>query len=113
MAVKQIIDRFVGSVDFNNNYTTVELVKLLKEAAAKNNKGNKKTDASGEPKVKKPPSAYNLFIKDQMELLKTDGCSPKDRMRKATQKWKEEKEKLNPSTSTEDPKTEDTSSVDE
>ena len=27
-----------------------------------------------------------------MELLKSDGCSPKDRMRKATEKWKEAKE---------------------
>jgi hypothetical protein len=103
MAVKQIIDRFVNSVDVNNNYTTVELVKLLKEAA-KNNK-SKSTDASGEPKVKKPPSAYNLFIKEQMELLKSDGCSPKDRMRKATEKWKEKK--------AEDPKVEDDTSTDE
>ena len=27
-----------------------------------------------------------------MELLKSDGCSPKDRMRKATEKWKESKQ---------------------
>jgi hypothetical protein len=107
MAVKQIIDRFINSVDINNNYSTVELVKLLKEAA-KNNK-NKSTDASGEPKAKKPPSAYNLFIKEQMELLKSDGCSPKDRMRKATEKWKEAKEAKAAGV----PKTEEESSVDE
>ena len=61
----------------------------VKEAA----KNNKTKSADGEPKVKKPPSAYNLFIKKEMENLKNDGCSPKDRMRKATEKWKEEKEK--------------------
>jgi|LakMenE01Jun11ns_1017448.scaffolds.fasta_scaffold9956192_3 hypothetical protein len=103
MAVKQIMERFVNSVDVNNNYTTVELIKLLKEAA-KNNK-SKSTDASGEPRVKKPPSAYNLFIKEQMELLKTDGCSPKDRMRKATEKWKEAKEAKEKKAA--DPKTEE------
>ena len=108
MAVKQIIDRFVNSVDINNNYSTADLIKLLKEAA-KNNK-SKSTDASGEPKVKKPPSAYNLFIKEQMELLKSDGCSPKDRMRKATEKWKEAKEAKAGGGG--DPKTEETS-VDE
>jgi hypothetical protein len=89
MAVKQIIDRFINSIDMNNNYSTVELVKLLKEAA-KSNK-TKSTNSSGEPKVKKAPSAYNLFIKEQMELLKTDGCSPKERMQKATEKWNEMK----------------------
>jgi hypothetical protein len=109
MAVKQIMERFNNAVDVNNNYSTVELVKLLKEAA-KNNK-NKSTDASGAPKVKKPPSAYNLFIKEQMELLKSDGCSPKDRMRKATEKWKEAKELKagSPKTEEEEP----SSSVDE
>jgi len=113
MAVKQIIDRFVNSIDMNNNYSTVELVKLLKEAA-KNNK-SKSTNASGEPKVKKAPSAYNLFIKEQMELLKSDGCTPKERMQKATEKWKEmkannlvgKKEEQKPEP------TEDNSSVDE
>lgn len=98
MAVKQIIDRFVNSVDINNSYSTADLIKLLKEAA----KNNKTKSADGEPKVKKPPSAYNLFIKKEMENLKNDGCSPKDRMRKATEKWKEEKEKQKPAVAEEE-----------
>ncbi len=40
-----------------------------------------------------------------MELLKTDGCSPKDRMRKATEKWKEAKEAKEKKAA--DPKTEE------
>ena len=40
---------------------------------------------------KKEPSAYNKFIKEQMTLLKNDGYNPKDRMRKATEEWKKQK----------------------
>lgn len=43
---------------------------------------------------KKEPSAYNKFIKDQMTLLKNDGYNPKDRMRKATEEWKKQKNDL-------------------
>lgn len=109
MAVKQIIDRFINSIDMNNNYSTVELVKLLKEAA----KNNKSKSTNGEPKVKKAPSAYNLFIKEQMELLKSDGCSPKERMQKATQKWKEMKASNEPVQKEQKQSEEETSSVDD
>jgi hypothetical protein len=43
---------------------------------------------------KKDPSAYNKFIKEQMTLLKNDGYNPKDRMRKATEEWKKQKNDL-------------------
>ena len=83
---KQIIDRFVSSVDVSNSYSVSDLVKLLKEASK-----SKNTDKNGVDKPKKAPSQYNLFIKDQMALLKNDGCNPKDRMRKATEEWKKQK----------------------
>lgn len=88
MTTKQIIDKFVSSVDLNANYAINDLTKLLKEA----HKNAKTLTASGEVKVKKPPSAYNLFIKEQMAILKDDGCNPTERMKKATAKWKEMKE---------------------
>lgn len=88
MTTKQIIDKFVSSVDVTTNYSISDLTKLLKEAY----KNAKTHTASGEVKVKKPPSAYNLFIKEQMAILKNDGCIPTERMKKATEAWKAQKE---------------------
>lgn len=88
MTTKQIIDKFVSSVDLTASYSVSELTKLLKEA----HKNVKTHTPSGEAKVKKPPSAYNLFIKEQMAILKDDGCIPTERMKKATEAWKAQKE---------------------
>jgi hypothetical protein len=90
---QQILDKFTASVNVNENYAIVDLVNLLK-AAAKS--GNKKFSSNGEPKVKKAPSTYNIFIKEQMELLKNEGTSPKDRMRQATANWNKQKAEQNP-----------------
>jgi hypothetical protein len=80
---QQILDKFVSSVNVNETYAIADLVNLLKVAA----KSSGKKSSSSEEKVKKAPSAYNIFIKEQMELLKNDGTSPKDRMRQATANW--------------------------
>jgi hypothetical protein len=90
---QQILDKFIASVNVNEIYAIVDLVNLLK-AAAKS--GNKKSSNNGEPKVKKAPSAYNIFIKEQMELLKNEGTSPKDRMRQATANWNKQKAEQKP-----------------
>ncbi|NCA22243.1 MAG: hypothetical protein EBS86_14030 [Crocinitomicaceae bacterium] len=84
---QQIIDKFTSSVDIEKTYTLAELTTLLKSAYKSS--GSKKAD--GVEKVKKAPSAYNIFIKEQMELLKNDGASPKDRMRQATANWNKRK----------------------
>jgi hypothetical protein len=88
MATKQIIDKFVASVDVSNSYSLSDLVKLLKDA----HKNTKNTDKNGVDKPKKAPSLYNLFIKEQMAILKNDGCNPKERMKKATDEWRKKKE---------------------
>jgi hypothetical protein len=90
---QQILDKFTASVNVNETYAIVDLVNLLKAAAKA---GNKKSSNNGEPKVKKAPSAYNIFIKEQMELLKNDGTSPKDRMRQATANWNKQKAEQKP-----------------
>jgi len=86
---QQIINNFSSSVDNDKTYTLAELTTLLK-SAYKSATSNKKS-ADGTEKVKKAPSAYNIFIKEQMELLKNDGASPKDRMRQATANWNKRK----------------------
>ena len=98
MATKLIIDKFVSSVDVSNSYSLSDLVKLLKDA----HKNTKHTDKNGVDKPKKAPSLYNLFIKDQMAILKNDGCNPKERMKKATEEWKRQKEASAPSEATSD-----------
>jgi hypothetical protein len=40
----------------------------------------------------KKPSAYNEFIKQQMELLKGQDMNPKEKMKLATQEWHKQKE---------------------
>jgi hypothetical protein len=91
---QQILDKFVASVNVNETYAIADLVNLLKTAAKT---GNKKSN-NGEAKVKKAPSAYNIFIKEQMELLKNEGTSPKDRMRQATANWNKMKAEQKPET---------------
>lgn len=82
---QQILSNFQASVETNKTYTLAELTTLLKTAYKSSNTSKK---SSGDPdKPKKAPSAYNIFIKEQMELLKNDGASPKDRMRQATANW--------------------------
>jgi hypothetical protein len=88
MATKQIIDKFVASVDVSTSYSVPDLVKLLKDAYK-----TTKPDKNNVDRVKKAPSKYNLFIKEQMAILKDDGCNPTERMKKATEKWKSLKEK--------------------
>jgi hypothetical protein len=91
MTTKEIIDNFVGSVDVSKTYTIAELTKILKSSMKGSSKG-----ANGEviDKVKKPASAYNLFIRDFMLKEENKVIPPKDRMKAATTLWKQQKEAL-------------------
>lgn len=91
MTTKEIIDNFVGSVDVSKTYTIAELTKILKSSMKGSSKG-----AKGEAveKVKKPASAYNLFIRDFMLKEENKVIPPKDRMKAATALWKQQKEVL-------------------
>ena len=65
----------------------------------------KQTYESGEPyraseknnDVKKAPSAYNIFIKEEINKIKNEGLpnvDPKDFMKIAANRWQEHKEKM-------------------
>ena len=43
-------------------------------------------------KVKKEPSAYNLFIREQMEIIKKDDPDKKDKMKYIAKLWNDKKE---------------------
>ena len=89
--VNQVVDKFKSSIDTTNDYSIKDLTKIL-EGVYKEVYGNKKRSSSSE---KKPPSAYNLFVKAEIEKIKAEGLpdvDPKDYMRIAAQRWKASKE---------------------
>jgi len=88
----QVLTKFTSSVQDGEEYTSKDLVKLL-EAAYKSVNGGRRKAPDAE---KKAPSAYNLFIKTEIEKIKgekLEGVEPKDYMKLAAQRWKENKEK--------------------
>lgn len=88
----QVIDNLKSKVN-DNELSIKELQKLL-EVSYKEVYGNKKVRKSD---VKKTPSAYNIFIKDEINKIKSEGLSnvdPKDFMKIAAARWQEHKEKM-------------------
>lgn len=85
--LEKIIESFTVSLDLNKGHDKKELVKLL----------NNSVKIYTNTKQYKPrePSVYNLFVRDMMAELKiTDPTlSARDRMKKISYLWKEEKEK--------------------
>ena len=89
--VVQVVDKFKSTVDTSVDYSIKDLTKIL-EVVYKEVYGGKKKNISVE---KKPPSAYNLFIKQEIENIKKEGIpniDPKDYMKLAAQRWKVKKE---------------------
>lgn len=85
----KVMQTFVSSVDNNrNDYTLDELKKLLSEAY----KSSKKKNSNGE---KKPPSKYNIFIKEEIAKIREENpeVDNKQLMSIAAARWKEHKEK--------------------
>jgi hypothetical protein len=39
-------------------------------------------------KVKRPPSAYNLFVKEQFEILKNEDLTPQEKMIMCSHRWR-------------------------
>ncbi len=89
----QVLNKSTSLVQVDEEYTSKDMAKLL-ETAYKTVHGGRRTKAPDAEK--KAPSAYNLFIKTEIEKIKAekiDGVDPKDYMKLAAQRWKENKEK--------------------
>lgn len=97
MDVKNVVDKFTASINFDKtDYTTNDLVKLIKSACSSKKGGSKKA-TNGEdntPKERKPLSAYNIFIRERMEEYKSQDLAPKDKLKKAVEAWNEHKKTL-------------------
>ena len=79
---------------FEEFKTTLKADQEVDAKAAKSKKGAKgskgKVGENGEPKVKRAPSAYNLYIRDKMAEFKVAGHSG-NLMKMAIEAWNEEK----------------------
>lgn len=84
-SVSKILTEFTASVDASrDNYTLNELKTLLTQAY----KSNTKRKSSG---VKKEPSKYNIFIKEEIAKIRQENPSVENKqlMSLAAARWKE------------------------
>ena len=116
---QQFMTEFTTLVDTEKEYTRSELGKLLTEVFNQINSGKKTTkkqkkdsdtdeepktkkskktkskgsDDDAEPKKKREPTLYNLFVKEQMPLVKEEfpDLNRQDLMRKIGENWKAQK----------------------
>lgn len=94
--VEKVVEAFKNSIDYDKEYSVKDLTKSL-EDAYKEVYGKGKKKSSDKPVEKKAPSAYNIFIKDEIAKIKEEkpeGVEPKDYMKIAAGRWKEHKETI-------------------
>ena len=82
---QKIIDEFSKLIDYEKTYTKTEFNNILTQAF-KNIKNNKTKNTNG---VKKSPTKYNIFIKENMGLLKKENpeLNRQELMKLASTKW--------------------------
>ena len=106
---QMIINEFTTLVDTEKEYTRAELGKMLTEVyhqitsdkpkktddkpKKKKSKKEKDSDEEVEPKKKREPTAYNLFVKEQMSIVKEEfpELNRQDLMKKVGELWKAKK----------------------
>ena len=106
---QQIVNQFTTNVDTEKEYTRAELGKILTQVyheitsnkkvktdntEKKVKKSKKEKSDDDEPKKKREPTLYNIFVKEQMPLIKEEfpELSRQDLMRKVGEAWKVSKE---------------------
>ena len=101
-STQQIMTIFTSKVDIEKEYTRAELAKMLTEVYKEmkevekgekpKKKKVKKTDEGVEKKTR-VPTAYNLYVKDTMSIVKENNpeMSRQDLMREVGRLWKEKK----------------------
>ena len=103
---QMIINEFTALVDTEKEYTRSELGKMLTgvyrqitsdkpkktddKPKKKKSKKEKDSDEEVEPKKKREPTKYNLFVKEQMPIVKEEfpDLNRQDLMKKVGELWK-------------------------
>jgi hypothetical protein len=98
---QQILTTFTSKVDLEKEYTRSELGKMLTEVfkeIREAEKGEKKVRKKvkreeGSEKKKREPTAYNMFVKETMSVVREENpeMSRQDLMREVGRMWKEKK----------------------
>jgi len=98
---ERILTTFTSKVDMEKEYTRSELGKMLTEVfkeIREGEKGVKKTrkkakNEEGSEKKKREPTAYNLYVKETMSVVREENpeMSRQDLMREVGRMWKEKK----------------------
>ena len=105
-----IMTEFTKVIDVEKEYTRGEMGKIFTQIYHEITKGKKPTsdkpkktkkskkpknnsDEDEEPKKKREPTAYNIFVKEQMSIIKEENpeLSRQDLMRKVGELWKVKK----------------------
>ena len=105
---QQIVNQFTQVIDTEKEYTRSELGKILtqvyrdmttqkkesKTEEPKKKRTKKSKDSDEEPKKKREPTAYNLFVKEHMPIVKEGfpELSRQDLMKKVGEMWKAQKD---------------------
>jgi hypothetical protein len=99
----KVLEYFKESIDISNIYTLDEYKKLItaafKEAAKKTKRASKSgsngsgSGSGGGDVVKREPTKYNIFVKEEILKLKAENPEKqyKDLMKMAADKWNENK----------------------
>ena len=95
-----VMKMFIDNVDTDKEYTRSELSKLLTmvyyqiNSVKKNKKTKKEDNNDNVPKKKREPTAYNLFVKEKMPIIKEEfpDLSRQDLMKKVGEMWKAQKD---------------------
>ena len=98
---QQILTTFTSKVDLEKEYTRSEVGKILTEVfkeIREGEKGEKKVRKKvkreeGEEKKKREPTAYNLFVKETMGVVKEENpeMSRQDLMKEVGRMWQASK----------------------
>jgi hypothetical protein len=97
---QQTINTFIEQVDTNKEYTRAELSKILtqvytdlKNEGKSVKKSSKKEDYQNQ-RIKREPTSYNLFIKENIPIVKEKfpDISRQDLMREVGRLWKDNKD---------------------
>lgn len=97
--IEKVVNDFKSSIDSQKDYSLKDLVKLLEDTYKNVHGKGKKKQAGGE---KKPPSAYNIFIREEIARIQTEnlvGVAANDFMKIAAKRWKAQKDGVIDSTS--------------
>lgn len=85
---KKIVDTFLSKIDNEKKYTLSEFKKVITESF------KEIKDAKKNSVIKKNPTKYNLFIKEEIQKLRVEfpDLSNKELLKKGAERWKQKKE---------------------